>query len=314
MTPFQKLQNEITDIGVEWHSKTIIENSKANAPYGKSIRDISPHGTSCLIVSAGPSLYRNKILEKIRGYQGLIVAIDGSFIRCLNAKIWPSYVLTLDPHPTRVVRWFGDPHFEEGDPYWSRQDLDPAFRQNQKVENWNNLDIVNRRSSRQSLVISSTSPKSVVSRVKSVGMNLYWFTPLVDDPEKDGLTKEMIEITGLPAMNTGGCVGTAAWVFAHTVLKIKNIAVVGMDFGYHKSTPIEQTQTWPQLKDRPDVGELFPRMGEWYTDPTYYWYRQNLLDLVEASGTTLINCTGGGTLVGDNIKVMDIEEWLKSCW
>ena len=314
-----KLQQEITQIGLDWHSKDIIENSLKNRPYHKSIRDIKPGGPSALIVSAGPSLYRERILENISGYQGLIICIDGSYIRLLKAKIKPNYVLTLDPHPTRMVRWFGDYNLErnlEGDDYFSRQDLDIAFRDSSVEDNKKNIELVNRMGKNQKLIICSTSPQNLVSRVKQAGFDLYWWAPLVDDPEKDGLTRELIKSTGLPAMNTGGNVGTAAWVFAHSVLKIKNIAVVGMDLGYYKDTPREQTQTWHQLKDRPDIGELFPEFGfgDFYTDPTYYWYRQNLLDLVQASGSTLINCTGAGTLYGPGIKVMDIEEWLKSCW
>ena len=125
---FEKLANEITSIGLNWHSKTILENSKNNKKFiTKTIRHVpTPRGKkseSAIVISAGPSLYKNNILSRIKdsGFEGSIIAIDGSYVRCIKAGLEPDYVLTLDPHPTRVVRWFGDPDFEkniEGDDYF----------------------------------------------------------------------------------------------------------------------------------------------------------------------------------------------------
>ena len=67
-----------------------------------------------------------------------------------------------------------------------------------------------------------------------------------------------------------------------------------------------------------DFAEYFPEFtypgtGEaFFTDPTYYWYRSNLLDLVSASGTKLYNCTGGGTLFGSGIECLELETFFES--
>ncbi|MGZ5049762.1 MAG: 6-hydroxymethylpterin diphosphokinase MptE-like protein [Methylobacter sp.] len=331
LTPgFQKILAEITSIGLDWHSEALIENSKRNKPFiAQSIKDIAPpqqkKAESAIVISAGPSLYKNNILTRIKdsGYQGTIVAIDGSYVRCLKAGLQPDYLLTLDPHPTRIVRWFGDPDFEAnmaGDDYFSRQDLDIAFRNNSVAENRRNIELVNQHGKGQKLVICSSAPSNVVERVNSVGFDAYWWAPLVDSPaQPDSLTRAMVKETGLPAMNTGGTVGTAAWVFALTVLKIPRIAVVGMDLGYYKAdTGYELTQTYGPLRDQ--VGEdklqdVFPEFRYpgtdevFYTDPTYYWYRSNLLDLLAASKSTLYNCTGGGTLFGDGVVCTEIDEF-----
>jgi len=327
---FQGIMDEITSIGLDWHSETLVENSKRNKPFiAKSIKDIaSPQqkkAESAIIISAGPSLYKNNILARIKdsGYEGSIVAIDGSYVRCLKAGLIPDYVLTLDPHPTRIVRWFGDPDFEnnlKGDDYFSRQDLDIAFRNNSNEENRRNIELVNRHGKDQKLVICSSAPMNVVERTEAVGFDAYWWAPLVDNPGSPGsLTRAMVNETKLPAMNTGGTVGTAAWVFALTALKIPRIAVVGMDLGYYKAdTGYQLTQTYGPLKDKvgednlkdvfpeftyPDTDEVF------YTDPTYYWYRCNILDLLAASKSTLYNCTGGGTLFGDGVVCVGIDEF-----
>ncbi len=327
---FKALADEITGIGLDWHAKTIVENSKWNRQYiSKSIksvpRPVGDKAASAIVISAGPSLYKNNILARIKaaGYRGSIIAIDGSFVRCIKAALEPDYVLTLDPHPTRLVRWFGDPDFEtnaEGDDYFSRQDLDIAFRTNSIEENRRNIALVDQHGRNKKLIICSTAPRNVVERTRAVGFDAYWWAPLVDDPEKpDSLTRTIVRETKLPAMNTGGTVGTAAWVFALTVLKIPRIAVVGMDLGYYKAdTSYFQTQTYYNLKDRvgeENINEYFPEFtypttGEiFYSDPTYYWYRSNLLDLISASGTTVFNCTGGGTLTGPGVECIEIEDF-----
>lgn len=327
---FEKLADEITSIGMDWHAEAIVENSKWNKQFiTKSIRDVpKPRGEkalSAIIISAGPSLYKNNILARIKatGFRGSIIAIDGSYVRCIKAELKPDYVLTLDPHPTRLVRWFGDPDFEqnlEGDDYFSRQDLDVAFRTNSIEENQRNIALVDQHGNNQKLIICSTAPKNVVERTRAVGFDAYWWAPLVDNPEKPGsLTRAIVNETQLPAMNTGGTVGTAAWVFALMALKIPQIAVVGMDLGYYKSdTSYFQTQTYYSLRDRvgeENIHEYFPEFTypgkdeKFYTDPTYYWYRTNMLDMIKASETKVFNCTGGGTLVGPGVECVEIEDF-----
>ena len=333
ITPgFQKLAGEITSIGLQWHADAIVENSKWNKQFiSKSIKDVpKPQGdkaASAIVISAGPSLYKNNILARIKdsGYRGSIIAIDGSYVRCIKAGLEPDYVLTLDPHPTRIVRWFGDPDFErnmKGDDYFSRQDLDIAFRNNSIEENRRNICLVDQHGKGAKLIICSAAPKNVVERTRSVGFDAHWWAPLVDSPDQpDSLTRAMVRETRLPAMNTGGTVGTAAWVFALTALRIPKIAVVGMDLGYYKvDTTYFQTQTYHRLKEM--VGEegiheyfpefVYPGTGEvFYTDPTYYWYRSNMLDLISASRTTVFNCTGGGTLIGPGVECMEVQNFCR---
>ena len=329
---FRKVVDEITSIGLNWHAGPIVDNSRWNRQFvEKTLRELPrPQGDkakAAIVISAGPSLYKNNILARIKasGFKGSIIAIDGSYVRCIKAGIDPDYVLTLDPHPTRIVRWFGDPDFEEnlrGDDYFSRQDLDIAFRSNSIAENRKNIELVNSQGKGKKLIICSTAPKNLVERVREVGFDAYWWAPLVDNPEKAGsLTRQIVKDTGLPAMNTGGTVGTAGWVFALTVLRIPRIAVVGMDLGYYQSdTSYELTQTYHSLREK--VGgegfkDYFPEFSypgtneKFFTDPTYYWYRSNLLDLIAASGARLYNCTGGGTLFGNGVECLEIEDFCR---
>ncbi len=325
---FSKVVESILDIGLDWHESDIVKNNIDNIKFiKKDIRKLDKVKTkSVVIISAGPSLHYSDTLKTLANsnYKGTVVAIDGSYVKCLKAGIVPDYVLTLDPHPTRMVRWFGDPDFEKNmknDDYFSRQDLDIDFRDNSIKQNGENIDLVNKYAKETKLIIASTSPSNMVRRSVDAGFDMYWWAPLVDDPDqKDSLTRKMYQSSKLPAMNTGGNVGTAAWVFSQFWLNIEKVAVIGMDLGYKKSLPRSMTQTFEELttivgKDNlnddyfpefknPLTGEVF------YTDPTYYWYRKNIMDMINSTNSKLYNCTEGGILFGPNIECISLADFL----
>lgn len=319
MTPkFNDLLARIPQIGFEHHAATLLENTRRNGQAIRnehSIRDCKPSYGPCIIASAGPSLYRQRILARLAEarFTGTLVATDGAYIQCLKAGLQPDWVVTIDPHPTRIVRWFGDPDLESNqanDDYFARQDLDVSFRKDAIQQNKRNILLVD--GNETSLVVATSAPENVVSRTARFAR--YWFAPLVDEPTTEGLTSQMVELTSCPALNTGGTVGTSAWVFTHQVLRADRIAVVGMDFGYPMDTPLENTQEWNLLKDDPDIASLYPRQvgywGECYTSPTYFFYLQAFKELLQASGSRISNCTEGGILCGDGIDCMPIEQWL----
>ena len=305
MTRFQQLQTQITQIGLEHHRETIVQNSIRNARYvRKTIRDIKPDPRPCLVISAGPSLQRAGILGRLKfsGKRPLIVCADGAYIQCLKAGIIPDWVVTLDPSP-RIVRWFGQ-RFE--DEYFQRQDLDITIREEQE-----NVALVD--ANKVPLVICTTSPQNVVERTKD--FDRYWFAPLVDDPATKGsITARICESTKAPGLNTGGTIGTLGVIFTKLSLASQSIAVVGTDFGYYADTPLEKTQEWNMLKSEKDVHDFYPVVnGHWgagYTSPTYEFYRRNLMDLLEANNVTITNCSGGGFLRGRNVICEELEEWL----
>ena len=199
--------------------------------------------------------------------------------------------------------------------------MDIDFRNNSIKQNLNNIDLVNRNASKSKLIIASTASSAVVDRVIEAGFDLFWWLPLVDDPDENrSLTRRMYEATKLPALNTGGNVGTAAWVFAQFWLEIQKVAVIGMDLGYYKDLPYEMTQGYHELVELLGkdglTQEYFPVIKnaltreEFYCDPTYFWYRQNLLELVKNSSSTIYNCTEGGTLFGEGVTNMYFNDFL----
>lgn len=329
---FVDVVSKITEIGKNWHSNDLVVNAHNNLPFtDKSFKQLPSLSTekqaSAIVVSAGPSLHKFNVLQQLQAshYQGSIVAIDGSLVKCLKNGIVPDFVLTLDPHPTRIVRWFGDDNFEENtrnDDYFSRQDLDVEFRNNSIRENQENIELINQYAPQIKLIMCSSAPANVVKRAQEAGFDIYWWNPIVDDPQDpQSLTRKIYNINKKSCMNTGGTVGTAAWVFANAILKIPEIAITGMDLGYHQETPLEMTQTYYELHEfvtnREELEALFPQFtfpltGEqYYTDPTYFWYRKNFLDLyTQATGNTY-NCSEAGTLFADNLPCMTFAQFLQ---
>jgi hypothetical protein len=329
--PFHETVAKISRIGFTHYQHTLLDNVSANkTEVAKSLRDFKPskNAESAIVISAGPSLHRQKSIQQIKtsGYSGHVVAVDGALVACLREGLVPDYVLTLDPHPTRIVSWFGDPNLEkntEGDDYFIRQDLDVNFQINRRITNQEHIELVNRYGSKIKALVATTAPANVVKRLKEAHFDLYWWNPLVDNPlDPESLTRQMYRLISVPCMNTGGTVGNAAWVFAATRLPCKTIALTGMDFGYFQDTPYTKTQTYHELvqlnggvKDLEQYFEQyrFPLTGEqFYTDPTYYWYRRNFLDLHKAAGKaiTTVNCTEGGTLFIDGIPCLFLKDFL----
>ncbi|MBP98392.1 hypothetical protein CMK18_20785 [Candidatus Poribacteria bacterium] len=328
---FNTVKDQVRQIGVDWHSEEIISNSiKNRSSVEKSIADIKEDRKSeqGIVISAGPSLHYSDTLDVLAqsDFCGIKIAVDGSYLKCLKVGIIPDFILTLDPHPTRPLRWFGDPGLKEKDlltdDYYRRQDLDIDFRQNSLEQNYEHISLVNEYARQSKMIISATVCNVLTKRLENAGFDLYWWIPLVDNPDEyNSLTRRMFDITGVQAFNTGGNVGTAAWVFAKFWLGIQDVAVIGMDLGYKAEMPYEMTQTYPELQEllgqKRLSSELFPEMKNpltsevFYTDPTYYWYRENLLELIKNSSTTLYNCTQGGVLFGEGIKNIYLKDFIE---
>ncbi len=331
---FFNVIKEIPHVGYKQHASEVIKYAYLNSPYvKKSIKEIpgskGHKKDSAIIISAGPSVRKKNSIKRIQesGYKGTLIAADGAYIACLQAGLIPDFVITLDPHPTRIVRWFGDPHFEKHsaeDDYFTRQDLDIEFRKHSIAHNKENIALVDHHAPKTKALVATSIAPTLLQRLLQAKFDLYWWNPLVDNPDDiDSITKKLYSINKVPCMNTGGTVGTAAWVFAATRLNIKHIAVVGMDYGYYHDTPLTQTQTFYELIKHVGtdmqiedffIKSKFPLTGEeFYTDPTYYWYKQNFLELIrEVSGVKTYNCTEGGTLQGDEILCVRLDDFLQS--
>jgi hypothetical protein len=280
-------------------------------------------GDVAIVVGAGPSLQRRRSLERLRvsGFAGTVVAADGALGACLRAGVMPHVVVSVDPHPERIVRWFGDPTLTAApaDDYFRRQEMDPVHRDDELAANRALLKLVDAYGPKIKVAAATSAAPAVVERCEQARMELYWWNPMYDDYDQPGsLSRRLWEMNGLPCLNGGGNVGTAAWVLTHAVLGKRRIGLVGMDFGYAPGTPYEKTQYYPELLQL--LGGRFaeaytqvpnPHVGEtWFCDPAYLWFREVFLAMArEADGETF-NCTEGGILFGDGIEFMPLDGFL----
>lgn len=308
-----------------------LKHAQENLPYlEKTIKDLrqelldaSPR--PALVVSAGPSLHKRKSIEAIKnsGFKGYIVCADGAFGHCLRSSLIPDFVVTVDPDPHRIIRWFGDPRLAERpeDDYFQRQDLDPALNKDEINRNEELLNLVNRYGPQVKLIISTSVSPEIARRCLDAGMQLYWWNPLYDDYDKpDSVSREVFKLNRIPCMVTGGNVGTSAWVFAQSILRCPDVILAGMDCSYPPGTKAINTQYYEHLKEifpeDPAEGlvEIFnPHLGEtWITDPGYYWYAQIFLQLVKMAPGRTYNCTEGGILFGEGIDFGRLSEVLAS--
>lgn len=299
-----------------------LENARRNRGHlerGESVAALRGaalgRGDAAVIVAAGPSVQRHDPVGALLrgGYEGAVIATDSAMRGCLRAGLVPDLVVTVDPHPDRIVRWFGlpdlhDDHLE--DDYFRRQDMDRGFA-DERQANDEIVELLDRYGSSMRIALSTSASEAVVERALSTGMKIYWWNPMLDDPDEDGMSQELQRLNGLPCINAGGNVGTACWMIADAVLGKRRVALTGVDFSYYADTPRSATQYYRELLDllgeaRLEEGFVHIRNphldAPFYTDPAYLWYRDVFLELLEDAECETWNCTGGGILFGDGIR------------
>lgn len=326
----QSQMAELTDLR---NGQAAFDNALNNVKHlaaGKSIAALrgSSLGKSkrAVIIAAGPSIYRNDPFPALRkhAYDGVVIATDSGLLRCLRNDVVPDLVVTVDPHDPSIVRWFGDPSLSQSeigaDDYFRRQDMDTLFRDEMRT-NEEIMQRLEKVGSKIRIALSTSAGERVVQRAIETGMEIYWFNPMLDDPDlPGGKTRRLIEANRLPSINCGGNVGTTCWMVADAVLGVPHVALTGIDFSYYDDTPYYNTQYYHEAVDL--VGEegldsLFvrifnPHVDKWfYTDPAYLWFRDVFLELAAQADCTTYNCTGGGILFGDPVRTMPIGEFLE---
>lgn len=323
-----KQMPELTSRKVASHS---LANAKLNQIYiEKTVKDLAQQdresaSPSAIVIGAGPSLHiHNHIQEVLKAeYDGSIICADGALGHCLRNGLAPDYVVTVDSHPSRIVRWFGDPDLkaDASDDYFRRQDLDPYIGIDEMERNRELIAAVNKYGPRIKAIVCTSVAPNVTKRCLDAGMDIYWWNPMFDDfADSNGLTQQVYKMNKVPCMTTGGNCGSSAWVFAQAILGKREVALTGMDFSYAPGTPLQKTQHYN------DIVELFgerapeayisvhnPYLDQtWFTDPPYYWYRQNLLQMVQEADCTTFNCTEGGILFGEGIEFISLADFITS--
>ena len=310
-----------------------IKNAESNLAFADSGRSIAElcnsdlmEGSSAVVIAAGPSLKRKNPAQILIGsdYNGTVVATESAMSYCLRNGLIPDLVVTLDPHHDRVVRWFGLPDLTETklkeDDYFARQDQDDAFADEMRA-NEEIIELLEIYGNKIKIAMSTSASQSVVKRAIETGMDIFWWNPMIDDPdESNSKTTKLQNKNGFPAINAGGNVGTACWLIADAVLEKRHVALTGVDFSYYDGTPYRNTQYFHEavnLVGEENLDSLYlriynPYVDAWFfTDPAYMWYRQAFLEMQKEAECVTYNCTEGGVLFGKGIKCMPLANFIK---
>ena len=281
-----------------------------------SAKDLDPTKTSSLsnensaiVIGRGPSIKKHNHLELIANsdYEGSIVCTDGALINALKAGITPDkfpkfYVVTID----------------------SRKEIKEHY----------NDDIVDKYGDKINGIFATIVNPLAVGRARQSGIKIHWLHALFDYNEGKKsfnqisalMVRAKKHLSGLPAIQTGGNVGTSAWFVSWKILKCNVVSLIGINHGWNEDDPLELIATHGHThseikldKDDPVFSKLFPKVYNpefkcyCILDPIFQYYSNALKEFILRSPSWLstINATEGGCIFGDRIKCITLANFLQ---
>lgn len=274
----------------------------------KSLNEIVVDETA-IVIGRGPSLKKFDHLKKLAEskFNGVIICCDGALITALKAGITPQkfknfFVVTIDP----------------------REDTRKFYDD----------EIVDLYGSEIKGIFSTVSNPITIERAEKAGIKLYWMHSLVDYNEGEKsfnqisslMTRAKNHINGLPAIQTGGNVGTSSWFVGWKILKCSKIVLIGINHGWEESDSLEKILTHNNTCKKIDIQEnstsfkkLFPKIynPDFKTycilDPIFQYYSLGFKEFIKRSPKEIItiNATEGGSIFGERIHSMKFENFLK---
>jgi hypothetical protein len=262
------------------------------------------------VIGRGPSIKKFNHLELLKesDYNGSIICCDGALIDTLKAGVTPErfpnfYVATIDPIP-QIKKFYDD-------------------------------EIVDKYGPKIKGAFTVISDPSAVDRARRAGIKIHWFHSLFDYEEGkksfNHISALMIRArnhpNGLPAIQTGGNVGTSSWFIAWKILKCSDVALIGLNHGWEEDDPWDLIMRHGLKhisvkidKNSPTFKKLFPKIfnpqiGKYcILDPIFQFYSTAFKEFISRSPSwlTTINATEGGSIFGDRVKCMTFSEFLKN--
>ena len=265
---------------------------------------------SAIVIGRGPSINKFEHLKLLAksNYQGNIVCCDGKLADALNAGVTPDkfpkfYVVTIDPYPG--IR----KHYEH--------------------------EIIESYGSEIKGMFTVLTDPEAVENARQKKIQIHWLHSLFDYNEGiksfNNLSAVMIRAKNsehrLPAIQTGGNVGTASWFTAWQILKCSTVALIGINHGW------EETDSWETIiyhNNKEEISEGVDKDSEVFKklykkiynpdfecncilDPLFQFYSEALKEFIERSpkDITTINATEGGSIFGNRIKSMKFNDFLR---
>ena len=181
-------------------------------------------------------------------------------------------------------------------------------------------------------IFTTITDPEVVERARDAGIKIHWIHPLFDYNEGkksfNYITSKIIRVKkqemGLPAIQTGGNVGTTAWFISWMILKCKTVALIGINHAWDESDgwekiithnndlPIKMEQTDPVFKKLFEKSHNPEFNCDFILDPMFRLYSMCLKEFIMRSPdwVNTINATEGGSIFGERITCKNFKEFL----
>ena len=282
---------------------------------GNSAKDLTPVNTNqvnkpSIVIGRGPSLKKNEHLKILAdsNFDGNIVCCDKVLKLALDEGVTPDkfpnfYVATIDPG----------------------KDFDTCY----------DHKIIDEYGQKIKGIFSTVIHPKAVSRIKKNGISFFWLHSLLDYNEGEKsfnsisalMTRSKKHVNGLPAIQTGGNVGTSAWFMGWKILRSNIVSLIGIDHGWLPDDSFEKIVTHGNTskligikKDDEIYRKFFPTVHnpdfdcDCTLDPIFDYYRTALIEFIQRSPPEIqtINSTEGGSIFGKRVHSMKFSEFLLS--
>jgi len=260
------------------------------------------------VIGKGPSIKKHKHLELLidSDYKGSIICCDGALVNTLKAGVTPErfpnfYVVTIDAYESQ--------------------------------RNYYDDEIVDKFGSKIKGIFSTLTHPSVLERARKAKIPIYWLHPLFDYNEGrksfNKISSLMVRSktgNGLPAIQTGGNVGTSSWFIGWQILKCSTVALIGINHGWNEDDSWETILSHRKKNfleeidiNDPSFKKLFPKIynPDFKTycilDPVFHLFSLAFKEFIARSPPEIstINATEGGSIFGDRITSMRFSDFLQ---
>ena len=210
------IENELNNVTYDRFYNEWVKNFSLNLDHiwnCHSARELMPNNisdnASSIVIGRGPSLLKKNHLQLLEksNYVDSVVCSDGALSTVLENNINPEkfkdfFVVTIDAqtHQKEIYE----------------------------------KEIVKKFGKKIKCILSTTVSPSTYESVIDAGMEVYWLHTLFDyDKGKSSfnyisgiMSKSKNHKKGLPAIQTGGNVGTSSWIISWSILKSKIVSIL----------------------------------------------------------------------------------------
>jgi len=247
----------------------------------KSARDLDPtfnskqtKTNSSIVIGAGPSLKKYNHLEMLANsdYKGSIICTDRSLVPALQAGITPEkfpnfYVVTIDTNET-IKKFYED-------------------------------ETIKKFGSGINGIFTTVTNPSTINEARKRGINIHWVHALFDYEEGKKSFNQISGIMvraknhsdGLPAIQTGGNVGTSCWFVGWKILRCTTIGLIGIDHSWSGDESWEKIASYYKISPDSKIQDsnykkLFPKIynpefnSSCTLDPVFQYYSNALKEFI----------------------------------